>query len=295
MPTDDQTKPSMSDERAPTPTTNSNVTATEIMGAGAPTGWIGMKVFGRARGRKDDKGDANAVDDKNPLQISETGTSTDYGNFVEVRSNDALMAEEEGGGNPNGQPEGETEETKYKVYKRRFFGFFQLTLLNIIVSWDWLSWSAVSTTASEHYGVSTAAISWLSSSYLFAFVVVCPLTMYVLHRGGPRPAIIIAAVFILLGNWVRYGGTKANNFAAVMFGQILTGVAQPFVLSAPTRYSDLWFSEKGRVTATAVMTLANPFGGALGQLIDPYLSSTDPNSIPDMVLYIAIIVSFPFP
>jgi MFS transporter, FLVCR family, MFS-domain-containing protein 7 len=284
MTTNDQTTPSTSEERAPTPTTSTNVTATVMTKADAPTGWIGMKALGRVR---DDEKNAG---DKNPLQISETGATTDYGNLVEVRSNDALIAEE-GGRNPNGQPDGEIGEIEYKVYKRRFFGFFQLTMLNIIGSWDWLSWSAVSTTSAEYYGVSTTAISWLSSSYLFAFVVICPFTMYVLHRGGPRPAIIIAAVFILLGNWIRYGGTKANNFGAVMFGQILTGVAQPFVLSAPTRYSDLWFSEKGRVTATAVMTLANPFGGALGQLIDPFLSSSDPNSIPDMVLYIAIIVS----
>ena len=26
--------------------------------------------------------------------------------------------------------------TEYRVYKRRFFGLFQLVLLNIIVSWD---------------------------------------------------------------------------------------------------------------------------------------------------------------
>jgi len=74
-----------------------------------------------------------------------------------------------------------------------------------------------------------------------------------------------------------------------MFGQILTGFAQPFVLASPTRYSDLWFTNRGRIAATAVMSLANPFGGALAQLIDPFLAS-DAEQIPNMVLYIAIIV-----
>jgi MFS transporter, FLVCR family, MFS-domain-containing protein 7 len=139
--------------------------------------------------------------------------------------------------------------------------------------------------------VSTSAINWLSSSFLFSFVVVTPFTILTLHRGGPRPAIIIASVLLLLGNWIRYGGTKANNFGTVMFGQILTGLAQPFVLSAPTRYSDLWFTGVGRVAATAVTTLANPFGGALAQLIDPFWA-TDPTQIPDMVLWISVMVSF---
>jgi FLVCR family MFS transporter 7 len=75
-----------------------------------------------------------------------------------------------------------------------------------------------------------------------------------------------------------------------MFGQILCGFAQPFVLAAPTRYSDLWFTNRGRVAATAVMSLANPFGGALAQLIDPFWANSA-SDIPNMVLYIAIIVS----
>lgn len=74
-----------------------------------------------------------------------------------------------------------------------------------------------------------------------------------------------------------------------MFGQILTGIAQPFVLAAPTRYSDLWFTNSGRVAATAIMSLANPFGGAIAQLVDPELASKS-EDIPNMVLIIAIIV-----
>lgn len=75
-----------------------------------------------------------------------------------------------------------------------------------------------------------------------------------------------------------------------MFGQILIGFAQPFLLCAPTRYSDLWFTDRGRISATAVMSLANPFGGALGQLIDPFWA-TKASDIPNMVLYISIISS----
>lgn len=75
-----------------------------------------------------------------------------------------------------------------------------------------------------------------------------------------------------------------------MTGQILIGLAQPFVLSAPTRYSELWFSPNARVSATALASLANPFGGALGQLICPFLASK-PAEIPYMTLYVAVISS----
>ncbi|MCJ1387112.1 hypothetical protein MMC17_010241 [Xylographa soralifera] len=180
----------------------------------------------------------------------------------------------------------------YKVYKRRWFGLFQLILLNIVVSWDWLSYASVANTAATFYQTTPTIINWLSTAFLFAFLVATPFTLYALHKSGPRLSIIIASILILLGNWIRYGGTRSSppRFGVTMFGQILIGLAQPFVLSAPTRYSDLWFSDRGRVSATAIASLANPFGGALGQLISP-LFVNSPSDIPDMILYIAIISS----
>src|ERR1700753_2110299 len=88
--------------------------------------------------------------------------------------------------------------------------------------------------------------------------------IWALHL-GPKTSIIVASVLTLLGNWIRFGGTHASGkarFGVVLFGQIIIGSAQPCVLAAPTRYSDMWFSERGRISATAVASLANPFGGA---------------------------------
>ena len=75
-----------------------------------------------------------------------------------------------------------------------------------------------------------------------------------------------AAILILCGNWIRYVGARLGLFPVVMTAQVLIGLAQPFVLAAPTRYSDQWFTDKGRTTATAIASLANPFGGAVGVL-----------------------------
>ncbi|KAF2196107.1 MFS general substrate transporter [Delitschia confertaspora ATCC 74209] len=179
--------------------------------------------------------------------------------------------------------------THYRVYKRRWFGLLQIILLNIVVSWGWLIFAPVSTTSAEYFNVSETAINWLSTAFLFSFIVMTPVVIWTLNR-GPKGAIITASILILLGNWIRYAGTRASggNYGVVMFGQILTGLAQPFVLSAPTRYSDLWFTESGRISATAVASLANPLGGALGQLIDPFWANS-PSDIPNMVLYVSII------
>lgn len=165
-----------------------------------------------------------------------------------------------------------------------------LTGIGLICDVQWLSFSPVADTAAEFFSTTASVINWMSTAFLFAFVVAAPAVTYTLHKGGPRPAIVASALLVLLGNWIRYGGTRVSppSFGLVMFGQILIGFAQPFVLASPTSYSDLWFSPRGRVSATAIASLANPFGGALGQLICPLLANKA-SQIPSMTLYVAII------
>lgn len=156
---------------------------------------------------------------------------------------------------------------------------------------QWLTFAPVATDSATYYDVSKSTINWISTAFFLAFVAIFPLTIAVLHR-GPKLAFMVAAVLILVGNWVRYAGSTSKDgghIAHVMAGEILIGFAQPFILAAPTRYSDLWFTTRGRVAATAVMSLANPLGGALGQLINP-LWVKQPSDISNMVLYVSIIV-----
>ena len=183
----------------------------------------------------------------------------------------------------------DTPAPAFQLYRTRFLGLAQLVLLNLIVSWDWLTFAPLSTTASIYFSRPVSSINWLSTAFLFAFLPVAPIVLWVLNRHGPKTSILVASALVLVGNWIRYAGTRSVNFPVVMMGQVLIGFAQPFVLAAPTRYSALWFSDSGRVTATAIASLANPLGGALGQLVGPLWASEDPHSMPKLVLYTSIL------
>ncbi|UPK96547.1 hypothetical protein LCI18_007482 [Fusarium solani-melongenae] len=205
----------------------------------------------------------------------------------------SLQERREGEGDGDGEGDGSIHQgasTEYRTYKRRWFGLAQLTLMNIIISWDWMTFAPVSSHAATYYDVKTSTINWISTAFFLAFVAVFPISIAILHR-GPKLAFMTAAVLILIGNWIRYAGaTKASggNIAYAMAGEIVIGFAQPFILAAPTRYSDLWFTNRGRVAATALTSLANPFGAAFGQLITPLMVSK-PGDVSSMVLYVSII------
>ena len=131
-------------------------------------GWTIMRPL-RKRGNKSSgattKADTSAngtkgVDSKadSDLKITETNASSNGVGEAEalhdLRSDDELLGDEEEGqgraARDNGNPGDRTlqsndgpveegtvnSEGEYKVYKRRWFGLFQLVLLNIIVSWD---------------------------------------------------------------------------------------------------------------------------------------------------------------
>ncbi|WVW79590.1 hypothetical protein I302_101559 [Kwoniella bestiolae CBS 10118] len=189
-----------------------------------------------------------------------------------------------------------TPPTQTRLYKRRYLVLLELSLLNIIVSWCWLTFSSVSGTSSTFYNVSESTINWLSTGFLFAFVVASPVVLWVLNR-STKMAMVVASGLLILGSWLRFLGSKLphtdtnhRGFGVVLLGQIIIGFAQPFVLSAPTRLSHQWFGDKERITATALASLCNPLGGALGQLIGPFIA-TEPEKVPDMVLYVAIITT----
>ncbi|KAL7268182.1 hypothetical protein RUND412_009208 [Rhizina undulata] len=182
-------------------------------------------------------------------------------------------------------------ESEYRVYKRRWLGLVVLMLLNIVISWGWLTFAPVSDMAQEYFNLdSNTPINWLSTVIFFTFAVASPAVIWIINRYGVKSSILTSSMLVLVGNWIRYAGARSVNFKVVMFGQILIGFAQPFVLNAPTYYSDLWFTSRERVSATALASLSNPFGAALGQLISPFLAPT-PEKIPDMVLYISIIAT----
>src|SRR5258708_888000 len=80
-----------------------------------------------------------------------------------------------------------------------------------------------------------------------------------------------------VGAWVRYSATFLSLFPShsctlLFLGQFFTGLAQPWFQVLGPKYSELWFDLKGRTTATAIIAIANPIGGALGELLAPLVS-----------------------
>lgn len=173
---------------------------------------------------------------------------------------------------------------QYATYKRRWIGLFGLALLNIIASWGWLSFSALSSLTAQWFGLSSQApVNWLSTVVLFAYVAATPAVLYVLEKHSLKTALYACAALLVVGSWLRYAGTYTQKYGLVMAGQVLIGLAQPFALSTPTHFTNSWFTSRSRVSANAIASIANPLGGAVAQLVGPAMVAA-PSDLKKFVL-----------
>lgn len=118
-----------------------------------PTGWIGMRMKPVARGEASNSGSSRdggyrSSASEEAVEVSRSMDSASDDALYEVRSEDELLPTK---GEPFESRNGVVQRTRslneggeardaspmmYKLYKRRWFGLIQLTLLNIIVSWN---------------------------------------------------------------------------------------------------------------------------------------------------------------
>lgn len=68
-----------------------------------------------------------------------------------------------------------SEAVVYRVYKRRWFGLVMLIIMNIVVSWGWLTFAPVANLTVAWFNLkSDSPVNWLSTVILFAYIVATP-------------------------------------------------------------------------------------------------------------------------
>jgi FLVCR family feline leukemia virus subgroup C receptor-related protein len=90
-------------------------------------------------------------------------------------------------------------------------------------------------------------------------------------RGGLYLALISGGAIQAVGGLLRWLGSGQDSFVLLFSGQLLSAVAQVFILGVPPRIAAVWFPANERGKATAVGVTANTVGIAIGFLLSPYL------------------------
>ncbi|KAF9784690.1 major facilitator superfamily domain-containing protein [Thelephora terrestris] len=174
-------------------------------------------------------------------------------------------------------PHQENYPHEYKLYKRRFAGLLGMSLLNLVGGMAMPWFGPIATSTSQVFHTSLNRVNWLGNITACTYIPAAALVPWTVSRYGLRRACDIGAICFVLGAWVRYAA-NANSlspnsaYALLIVGQFLSSIPQAVFQVLPTKYSESWFDARWRTTATMIMSIMNPVGSALAQVISPISS-----------------------
>ncbi|KAG5647055.1 hypothetical protein DXG03_001425 [Asterophora parasitica] len=171
------------------------------------------------------------------------------------------------------------EVMEYRLYRGRFFGLTGLVLLNVITAMSWPWFGPISNNMVMEFGFSLDQVNWLGNIVACVYLPTALIIPSLVSRYGIRRCCDLGVTVLLLSAWLRYAGTakslsKASSYALIIIGQFFVAIAQPIFQIVGPKYSETWFNLNGRTTATMVAAIANPVGGAVGQLLSPLVGDT---------------------
>ncbi|KAF4595823.1 Major Facilitator Superfamily protein [Ophiocordyceps camponoti-floridani] len=151
--------------------------------------------------------------------------------------------------------------------------------MNFVTSVGWLTFAPITPSASRYYQTPASKIAWLSTAFLLSFLISTPPTILLLHR-GPKPALVTAAVLIIVGNWVRYaagrsfaGAGEGRCHCCGEFGESVGGAVAQLVVSMVVK------GEEQVLSLLLYVAIINPGKSTIASLPAFILPSRPPTPI----------------
>lgn len=111
------------------------------------------------------------------------------------------------------------------------------------------------------YGWDKATVDLLTSYAQICFIIIAPLLPIITTKVSCRKLITLSSITMAAGSIIR-SITIYNPYSTFFahVGQILNGIAGPFVVSTPTAISSEWFPSHQRTLATSIAVGASYSG-----------------------------------
>jgi MFS family permease len=169
-----------------------------------------------------------------------------------------------------------------KLSKYRWVVLAALMMITMIVQIQWLTHAPIARAADVFYKghfnpSSFFNIDFLASSYMIFYLIFCIPASYFIDTHGIVKGIGLGAILTAAGGIIK--GIAGTSFNAVLLGQILLAIGQPFVINAATAVTARWFPVRERALATGFATLAQYIGILIAMVVTPTLivsSAADP-------------------
>ena len=175
---------------------------------------------------------------------------------------------------------------RYPLEGKRFWVLFAFSSTAAMQSMCWNILSPITDSLRAGYGeelVSDSFISWATNSANIAFLMAISTMAWIADNRGPRFVTLLSAGLLFVCCLLRCIPCEGSLFKVVsVVAMVFNGLSGAWLNFGGPILSEIWFATQERTTATAAMTVACYFGGALGFVVGPLVVGDfkPQNSIP---------------
>eukprot|EP00698_Gefionella_okellyi_P002305 TRINITY_DN12119_c0_g1_i1.p1 TRINITY_DN12119_c0_g1~~TRINITY_DN12119_c0_g1_i1.p1 ORF type:complete len:447 (+),score=98.16 TRINITY_DN12119_c0_g1_i1:58-1398(+) len=175
-----------------------------------------------------------------------------------------------------------------KLYAWRWLILFSFGLASAANASQWIVFSPIAPLVERYYNTTSVMVNGLSMSFMVVYVPGSFIAAMVVDRTNLRFGASIGACLSAVGAiirmfpypFLRLSSGSLVSFVCLLLGQVISAIAQTFLLALPPLIAQSWFGDKERVTATAIGAVFNQIGIALGFILGPSIVNDSAERLP---------------
>ena len=168
----------------------------------------------------------------------------------------------------------------FSLSKRRWIIICIYGFMNMANSQMWVSFSPISDLTTDFFDhtIGKTGTNMLALVFSIFYLPGSVISGLLIKRYDIRIALLISGLLTTAGSLFRVLGIGLKDqlgatlaYSVTLLGQVLASLAQPFFMNIPAALTSTWFDISERDVATAIASMCNPLGTAVGQLLPPFL------------------------
>lgn len=166
----------------------------------------------------------------------------------------------------------------YYAYSIRWIQLLVYCLASFANAIHGMTFAPIESQTKEFFNISTTEVNALAIVCSFVYTPGTILSIWLSRKYSLRAILIIGSI-LNLGVFIRVLSLIQPNYgySALFIGQLLPAISAPFFLNTSALFAARWFPPSQRDLATAIGSMANPLGLAMGTVF-PSLIISDKNA-----------------
>ncbi|RDD38794.1 Major facilitator superfamily domain-containing protein 7-a [Trichoplax sp. H2] len=174
-----------------------------------------------------------------------------------------------------------------EVHPNRWFILATITFLNLCNAMLYYTFAMIADSTALYYKISLSDVNWLSIVVLLGFVIVGPISIWLLDKYGLRVGIVVNGWVTLLGASIRVLSAyvpAAGRIPTLFIGQGLIALGQPVILATTTKMAAVWFPDEERILANTIATLGVTLGMMVSSVLSPAITNHNYLKMPILLI-----------